>query len=105
MGGPVFLRGRAGVARVIYPGLIAHTQHDLAARQMPGGFGGMVTVVLDGDLERIVRAPAARGGIVGALLVGRLRGGFRGARGFRGLTARRGGRVRGMPMRMRQRPP
>ena len=32
-----WLETRAGVARVIYPGLIAHTQHDLAARQMPGG--------------------------------------------------------------------
>lgn len=50
-----WLQTRAGVARVIYPGLIAHTQHDLAARQMPGGFGGMVTVVLDGDLERTRR--------------------------------------------------
>ena len=50
-----WLETRAGVARVIYPGLIAHTQHDLAARQMPGGFGGMVTVVLDGDLERTRR--------------------------------------------------
>lgn len=50
-----WLETRAGVAQVIYPGLIAHTQHDLAARQMPGGFGGMVTVVLDGDLERTRR--------------------------------------------------
>lgn len=50
-----WLETRAGVARVIYPGLIAHPQHDLAARQMPGGFGGMVTVVLDGDLERTRR--------------------------------------------------
>ena len=40
-----------GVARVIYPGLITHPQHELAARQMRG-FGGMVSVVIDGDLER-----------------------------------------------------
>ena len=50
-----WLETRAGVTRVIYPGLIAHPQHELAARQMPGGFGGMVTVVLDGDLERTRR--------------------------------------------------
>lgn len=50
-----WLEGRAGVARVIYPGLDSHPQHDLAARQMAGGFGGMVTVVLDGDLERTKR--------------------------------------------------
>lgn len=39
------------VARVIYPGLISHPQHELAARQMRG-FGGMVSVVIDGDLAR-----------------------------------------------------
>jgi cystathionine gamma-lyase len=50
-----WLETRAGVAQVIYPGLIAHPQHELAARQMHGGFGGMVTVVLDGDLQRTKR--------------------------------------------------
>lgn len=50
-----WLETREGVARVIYPGLIAHPQHELAARQMPGGFGGMVTVILDGDLARARR--------------------------------------------------
>ncbi|MDP3175380.1 MAG: cystathionine gamma-synthase [Phenylobacterium sp.] len=45
-----WLEGRAGVARVIYPGLESHPQHALAQRQMHG-FGGMVTVVLDRDLE------------------------------------------------------
>ena len=43
-----------GIQRVIYPGLISHPQHELAARQMKG-FGGMVTVILDGDLERTKR--------------------------------------------------
>ena len=47
-----WLEDRAGVARVIYPGLISHPQHDLAARQMGGRFGGMVSVVIDGDLAR-----------------------------------------------------
>lgn len=50
-----WLETRTGIARVIYPGLIAHPQHELAARQMHGGFGGMVTVILDGDLERTKR--------------------------------------------------
>ncbi|MGH7019640.1 MAG: PLP-dependent transferase, partial [Brevundimonas sp.] len=44
-----------GVAKVIYPGLISHPQHELAARQMNGRFGGMVTVLIDGDLERTKR--------------------------------------------------
>lgn len=43
---------KSGVAQVIYPGLITHPQHELAARQMNGRFGGMVTVILDGDLAR-----------------------------------------------------
>jgi len=47
-----WLETREGIARVIYPGLISHPQHDLAARQMNGRFGGMVTVIIDGDLSR-----------------------------------------------------
>ncbi|KON82103.1 PLP-dependent aspartate aminotransferase family protein [Azoarcus sp. PA01] len=35
------------IARVIYPGLPSHPQHELACRQMRG-FGGMVTAVLKG---------------------------------------------------------
>jgi cystathionine gamma-lyase len=50
-----WLEDRAGVAKVIYPGLISHPQHELAARQMNGRFGGMVTVLIDGDLERTRR--------------------------------------------------
>ena len=50
-----WLEGREGIARVIYPGLITHPQHDLAARQMNGQFGGMVSVLIDGDLERTRR--------------------------------------------------
>lgn len=38
------------VERVIYPGLASHPQHTLAKKQM-NGFGGMVTVILKGDLE------------------------------------------------------
>ena len=44
-----FLERHPKVERVYYPGLTAHEQHELAARQMDG-FGGMVTVVLKGDL-------------------------------------------------------
>ncbi len=49
-----WLEGRPGVARVIYPGLPSHPQHALARRQM-NGYGGMVSVVLDGGLERARR--------------------------------------------------
>jgi cystathionine gamma-lyase len=37
------------IARVHYPGLKSHPQHDLARRQMQG-YGGMVTVLLEGGL-------------------------------------------------------
>ncbi len=43
------------VGRVIYPGLASHPQHELARRQMKGGFGGMVTVILDRDLKATLK--------------------------------------------------
>ncbi len=45
-----WLESRSDVAKVIYPGLASHPQHDLARRQMTGGFGGMISAVLDRDL-------------------------------------------------------
>lgn len=45
------LKSMNGVRNVIYPGLPDHPGHELAKRQM-SGFGGMVTIVLDGDFER-----------------------------------------------------
>ena len=42
------------IERVIYPGLPSHPQHELARRQMRG-FGGMVAVVLRGDLAEVTR--------------------------------------------------
>ena len=36
------------VERVSYPGLASHPQHALARKQMPSGFGGMVTFYLKG---------------------------------------------------------
>jgi cystathionine gamma-lyase len=50
-----WLEARPDVAKVIYPGLASHPQHDLARRQMTGGFGGMITAVLDRDLAGTVR--------------------------------------------------
>ncbi len=48
-----FLEGRPGIRRVIYPGLLSHPGHALAAQQMCG-FGGIVTIELEGG------EPAAR---------------------------------------------
>jgi len=42
-----WLAGQPGVARVYYPGLPSHPNHDLARRQMRG-FGGMISLSLAG---------------------------------------------------------
>jgi len=39
-----FLDNHRAVERVLYPGLPAHPGHEIAARQMSGGFGGMLSV-------------------------------------------------------------
>ncbi len=44
-----WLATRKDIERVIYPGLETHPQHDLARRQMHGGFGGIISVELKGD--------------------------------------------------------
>jgi len=46
-----WLERHPAVAWVRYPGLPSHPQHDLARRQMPGGFGGMVCFELRGGLD------------------------------------------------------
>lgn len=45
------LEKHASVERVIYPGLRSHPQHELARKQMTG-FGGMITFVVKGGLEK-----------------------------------------------------
>jgi cystathionine beta-lyase/cystathionine gamma-synthase len=46
-----FLESRDDVARVHYPGLASHPQHELAKRQMRG-FGGMLSFTLRGPDAR-----------------------------------------------------
>jgi cystathionine gamma-synthase len=43
-----FLRGHSAVERVYYPGLTEHAGHELATRQMRGGFGGMLSFQVRG---------------------------------------------------------
>ena len=45
-----WLETRPEIERVIYPGLPSHPQHELAKRQM-SGFGGMITIVVKGELD------------------------------------------------------
>ena len=50
-----FLEKHPKVERVIYPGLASHPHHELAKRQMRGGFGGIITAVLRGGLDEARR--------------------------------------------------
>ncbi len=51
-----WLEARPDVERVFYPGLESHPQHDLARRQMTGGYGGIVSMMLKRDLAGTVAA-------------------------------------------------
>ncbi len=46
-----FLEQHPTVARVYYPGLASHPQHELARRQMVGGFGGMLSFEMKGGYD------------------------------------------------------
>lgn len=46
-----WLEKHAKIEKVIYPGLESHPQHALARKQMPRGFGGMISCVVKGGLE------------------------------------------------------
>jgi cystathionine beta-lyase/cystathionine gamma-synthase len=46
-----FLEQQPSVERVYYPGLPSHPQHELARRQMLGGFGGMLSFEVQGGVE------------------------------------------------------
>ena len=48
----------AAIAEVLYPGLPTHAGHAIAARQMQGGFGGMLSIRLRGGEQAAVAAAA-----------------------------------------------
>lgn len=50
-----FLAQHPKVSKVNYPSLPNHPQHALAKRQMPKGFGGMLSFVVDGGRESAVK--------------------------------------------------
>jgi cystathionine gamma-lyase len=51
-----WLEARPDVARVHYPGLESHPQHDLARSQMAAGYGGVISAVLDKPLADVAAA-------------------------------------------------
>ena len=54
-----FLTEHENVERVYYPGLAGHPGHAIAVRQMPGGFGAMISMCIKGGAEAAI-AVAAR---------------------------------------------
>ncbi|RSX46412.1 cystathionine gamma-synthase [Bifidobacterium castoris] len=54
-----WLEGHTGVERVWYPGLESHPGHEIAERQMHGGFGGMISVEVAGGKEAAERFAAS----------------------------------------------
>src|SRR6516225_5737113 len=50
-----FLAQHAGIERVFYPGLPGHPRHAIAAAQMPGGFGAMLSVCVAGGEAAALR--------------------------------------------------
>ncbi|MBS0426125.1 MAG: O-succinylhomoserine sulfhydrylase [Proteobacteria bacterium] len=55
-----WLEAQPQVARVFYPGLPSHPQHELAMRQQSGLGGGVLSFQLDGDTPEAARAKAFR---------------------------------------------
>jgi cystathionine beta-lyase/cystathionine gamma-synthase len=53
------LNGHALVRRVYFPGLANHPGHDIARKQMTG-FGGMVSIELDGTIEEVIAFASSR---------------------------------------------
>ena len=43
------LEKHIAIEKVHYPGLVSHPQHELAKRQMPHGFSGMISIQIKGD--------------------------------------------------------
>jgi cystathionine gamma-synthase len=53
-----FLATHAAVERVFYPGLASHPGHELAAAQMHGGYGAMLSVCISGGADAALRTAA-----------------------------------------------
>lgn len=56
MGLAEFLVDHPQVESVLYPGLVDHVGHDVALRQMSGGFGGLLSFVVKGGAADALRA-------------------------------------------------
>ncbi len=53
-----WLDAHAAIERTLYPGLAGHPGHALALRQMPGGFGAVISICVHGDAARALGVAA-----------------------------------------------
>ena len=53
------LVGYPGISHVLYPGLKGHKGHDVALRQMTGGFGGMFSIRMKKGMKAAIAVAAA----------------------------------------------
>lgn len=50
-----YLETEQKIERVLYPGLPSHPQHDIAAKQMKGGYSGMLSILVKGNREKALK--------------------------------------------------
>lgn len=50
-----FLEAESKAGNIFYPGLKKHVGHVIAKKQMPGGFGGMLSFEVKGDPDKFIR--------------------------------------------------
>jgi cystathionine beta-lyase/cystathionine gamma-synthase len=64
-----YLQTDAHIGKVYYPGLPSHPGHEIAKKQMPGGFGGMISFEVRGDAHqfmsnlKIIKRAISLGGV------------------------------------------
>jgi len=64
------LTGHEAVSHVLYPGLPGHPGHAIAARQMTGGFGGLLSIRLKGGAQAAARLCASTQVFIQATSIG-----------------------------------
>jgi len=47
-----YLEQHPAIEKVFYPGLPSHPQHNIAQKQMKGGYGGMISILTKGDQQK-----------------------------------------------------
>ena len=83
-----FLQGHPGVVEILYPGLAGHAGHELAAAQMQGGFGGMLSFRVAGGEAAAHRVAASVRTIRQAISFGGLESVIEIRRGMEGPDSR-----------------